>query len=65
MPEPDQQRYCLALTIDGQPAMHGWWENRETADRKFRSWIGEYGSVTGARITLTDQVGDRELAAWP
>ena len=51
MLKPDQQRYHLALTIDGRPAMH--------------SWIGEYGSVTGARITLTDQADDRELAAWP
>lgn len=63
--DPDPPRYHLALTIDGRPTMHGWWQDRTTADRKFRSWIGERGSMPGARITLTDQTTGRELAAWP
>jgi hypothetical protein len=64
MPEADPQRYHLTLTIDGQPAMHGWGGKRATAERKYKGWIGEHGSIAGARITLADTDG-RELAAWP
>ncbi len=46
--------------------MRGWWPDRATAERKFKSWIGERGSVDGARITLTDEAdGGRLLKAWP
>jgi hypothetical protein len=65
MPEPDPQRYHLILAIDGRPTMHGWWQSRDTADRKYLSWIGDYGSTDGARITLTDEHDGRQLAAWP
>lgn len=65
MPQPDPQRYHLLLAIDGRPTMHGWWGNRATADRKFSSWIGDYGSTDGARITLTDETDGQQLAAWP
>lgn len=58
-------RYHLMLAVDGRPTMHGWWAERGTADRKFLSWIGERGSMPGARITLTDEVDGEELAAWP
>jgi hypothetical protein len=64
MPQPDPQRYHLLLTIHGRPTMHGWWGSQATADRKFRSWIGDYGSTAGARITLTDEHDGRQLAAW-
>ncbi|MEU0398377.1 hypothetical protein ABZ208_37680 [Streptomyces sp. NPDC006208] len=57
--------YHLTLTIDGQPTMHGWWEDRAVADRKFLSWIGDYGSTASARITLTDQPSGQKLATWP
>lgn len=62
---PDLPRYHLTLTIDGRPTMHGWWGKRETADRKFLSWIGDYGNTDRARIVLTDQADGRELTAWP
>jgi hypothetical protein len=65
MPEPDPQRYHLLLAIDGRPTMHGWWGSRATVDRKFTTWIGEFGGADGARITLTDETDGRELAAWP
>ncbi|MFI9774037.1 hypothetical protein ACIHCV_04825 [Streptomyces sp. NPDC051956] len=42
--------------------------NRETGQRKFRSWIGSYGSIPGARITLAEQAADEswsDLEAWP
>ncbi|MFF3691003.1 hypothetical protein [Streptomyces sp. NPDC002187] len=65
MPEPGPQRYHLTLTIDGRPTMHGWWADHAVADRKFLSWIGDYGSTAGARITLTGQTDGREPATWP
>ncbi|NWF25214.1 hypothetical protein HW130_02875 [Streptomyces sp. PKU-EA00015] len=65
MPDPDLQRYHLVLTVDGRPVMRGWWADRATADRKFLSWIGERGSRSGVRVTLTDQIDGKELAAWP
>lgn len=58
-------RYHLQLTVDGRPVMHGWWAQHATADRKMAAWIGEYGSLDGARITLTDEEQDQELASWP
>ncbi|GHE15565.1 hypothetical protein [Streptomyces alanosinicus] len=36
-----------------------------TARDKFRRWIGEYGSMPGARLTLTDEETGDVLAAWP
>lgn len=45
--------------------MHGWWAVRATADRKFRMWIGEHGSVAGARVTLVDEETGTTLTTWP
>ncbi|WP_406100854.1 hypothetical protein OG698_01060 [Streptomyces sp. NBC_01003] len=48
--------------------MQGEWSIRETGERKFRSWIGSYGSVPGARVALAEQAADGswvELKAWP
>jgi hypothetical protein len=58
-------RYHLLLTVDGRPVMHGWWAQRPTADRKMASWIGDYGTRDGVRVTLADTVEDREIAEWP
>ncbi|MFC9268889.1 hypothetical protein ACFTXJ_14100 [Streptomyces zhihengii] len=58
-------RYHLQLTIDGRPVMHAWWSTRVTADRKMSAWIGDYGTRDGVRVTLTDTVEGREIAAWP
>jgi hypothetical protein len=44
-------RYHLLLTSDGRPIQHGWWESEATARHKFRRWVGEYGTMPGARIT--------------
>ncbi|MFF4146668.1 hypothetical protein ACFY0A_36225 [Streptomyces sp. NPDC001698] len=62
---PAPERYHLALTADGRPAMHGWWGREATAGRKFRDWVGEYGSARSARITLTDEDTDTVLMVWP
>jgi hypothetical protein len=57
-------RYHLCLTLDGQPAMQGWWAEEEAARKRFTSWIGERGRP-GVRITLVDELEQRELASWP
>jgi hypothetical protein len=45
--------------------MHGWWGDRATAERKFRRWIGEHGTVDGARVVLADEQEQLVLASWP
>ncbi|MBM9623994.1 hypothetical protein ACFQ60_03530 [Streptomyces zhihengii] len=57
-------RHHLLLTIHGKPAMHGWWEKHDTADRMRAAWTGEYGDTPGVRIVLVDQLDDSELS-WP
>ncbi|MFD5566670.1 hypothetical protein [Streptomyces cadmiisoli] len=57
-------RYHLTLTA-GRPIQHGWWDSEQTARRKWSSWVGEYGSMPGARITLVDEEMGTVLADWP
>jgi hypothetical protein len=57
-------RYHLTLTIDGRPAMQGWWARESTARTQFLSWVGNHG-LPGARVTLVDEASGDELAAWP
>ncbi|WP_329576700.1 MULTISPECIES: hypothetical protein [unclassified Streptomyces] len=60
--------YRVTLTTGGAVVMQGEWSIRETAARKFRSWIGSYGSMPGARVALAEQAADEtwtELKAWP
>jgi hypothetical protein len=47
--------------------MHGWWGKRPTAEHQYRSWIGSWGSIDGARIVLAERAGDGEqvIASWP
>ncbi|MFB7732790.1 hypothetical protein ACFC08_00020 [Streptomyces sp. NPDC056112] len=58
-------RFHLILTADGRPVVHGWWDDRGTADRKLAGWVGEYGTLPDARITLVDEETGEELATWP
>ncbi|WP_306192154.1 MULTISPECIES: hypothetical protein [unclassified Streptomyces] len=53
------------MTASDCLVMQGWWESEETARRKFTSWVGEYGSMPGARITLTDEQQGSVLTTWP
>ncbi|WP_185931394.1 hypothetical protein [Streptomyces sp. WAC08401] len=53
------------MTVEGRPLMHGWWGSEATARRKFVAWIGEHGSRTGARVTLTDEETGETLTEWP
>ena len=58
-------RYHLTLTLDGEPAMQGWWAEETVARRKFSSWVGERGNLPGVRITLVDEETGSVLTAWP
>jgi hypothetical protein len=58
-------RYHLSLTLDGRPAMQGWWAREATARRQFSAWVGERGSMPGVRITLVDEEASEQLEAWP
>ncbi|MER5549733.1 hypothetical protein ABT072_46925 [Streptomyces sp. NPDC002589] len=57
--------YHLLLTSEDRLLQHGWWGSGETAHRMFSRWVGEYGSLPGARVTLTDEKTGEQLAAWP
>lgn len=59
------ERYHLLLTSAGRPVQHGWWGSRATADRKFVEWIGEYGALPDARITLVDEETGTVIHRWP
>ncbi|MFF8432442.1 hypothetical protein ACF07Y_46490 [Streptomyces sp. NPDC016566] len=58
-------RYHLALTAAGRAMMHGWWGSETTARRQFSTWVGERGTMPGARITLTDEETGTVLMTWP
>ncbi|MFI1076249.1 hypothetical protein [Streptomyces puniciscabiei] len=58
-------RYHLLLTSGGRPGQHGWWNRGETARDIFRRWVGEYGSMADACVTLTDEETVGVVAAWP
>jgi hypothetical protein len=58
-------RYHLVLAAAGRPIQHGWWNEESTARRKYVSWIGEFGSMPGARVTLTDEETGEQLDEWP
>ncbi|WP_133305499.1 hypothetical protein [Streptomyces sp. AcE210] len=61
-------RYRVTLTTGGAVVMQGAWSNRETGQRKFRSWIGSYGGISEARVVLTERAVDgveKVLMEWP
>ncbi|MFJ4467456.1 hypothetical protein ACIP2X_08150 [Streptomyces sp. NPDC089424] len=58
-------RFHLLLTANGRPVQHGWWGSEEIASGKFRRWVGKYGGMPGARLTLTDEDTDHVLVSWP
>ncbi|MFD7438362.1 hypothetical protein [Streptomyces sp. NPDC059861] len=58
-------RYHLLLATGGRPVQHGWWGSEETGRDKFRRWVGKYGSMPDAHLTLSDEETDHVLAAWP
>lgn len=58
-------RFHLTLSVAGRPVMHGWWSAESTARGKFRTWIGSYGGLPGARVVLADEETGGVLAEWP
>ncbi|MFF5019537.1 hypothetical protein [Streptomyces sp. NPDC001165] len=58
-------RYHLTLGDGDQLMMHGWWDSETTARRQFSTWVGERGTMPGARITLTDEETGTVLTTWP
>ncbi|MFC7018078.1 hypothetical protein ACFQMH_41650 [Streptomyces viridiviolaceus] len=62
--DPDE-RFHLTLTAAGHRTMQGWWRSETVARRKFVAWIGSYGALPNARITLVDEETGIVLATWP
>jgi hypothetical protein len=58
-------RYRVTVAVKGRPVVRGWWAVEATARRKLASWVGEYGSVPGARVTLVDEEQGVTLTSWP
>jgi hypothetical protein len=58
-------RYHLLLTLDGRPAMQGWWSRETTARGRHEAWKRERGKMPGVRITLVDEETGRTLTEWP
>ncbi|MEU1918324.1 hypothetical protein [Streptomyces massasporeus] len=63
----DDERIHLTLSSGRKPVLHGWWGKQPTAEHRYPSWIGSWGSIDGARIVLTERAndGERVLASWP
>jgi hypothetical protein len=59
------ERFHLTLTSADRPVLNGWWADESTARRKHRDWIGEHGSMPGARVTLADEEDVGVLTTWP
>ncbi|MFD5491653.1 hypothetical protein ACFWH4_01595 [Streptomyces sp. NPDC127091] len=61
----NSERFHLTLTSAGRPVQHGWWASEPTARSKFVAWIGEWGDLPDARVTLTDEETGTTLTTWP
>ncbi|MGW3031211.1 hypothetical protein ACWDCB_08235 [Streptomyces sp. NPDC001178] len=58
-------RFHLIISVPGQPALHGWSSDAETARERFAARVSKYEGVPGARIVLVDQAERATLAVWP
>ncbi|WP_405559098.1 hypothetical protein OHV08_34385 [Streptomyces canus] len=45
--------------------MHGWWPLESTARDQLPVWVGSWGSLPDARITLVDEETGETLTTWP
>jgi hypothetical protein len=59
------ERFHVTLTVEDRLLMSGWWPDEATARRKSVRWIGEYGSIPAAHVTLTDKETGTVLTRWP
>jgi acyl-coenzyme A synthetase/AMP-(fatty) acid ligase len=62
---PNPERFHLTLTSAGRPVMHGWWASEATARGMLPAWVGSWGEMPGARITLVDEETGSVLTVWP
>lgn len=58
-------RYHLTLTSTGRPVTHGWWGREADARRKVAAWVGKWGDLPDAHITLVDEGTGETLTQWP
>ena len=58
-------RYHLTLLVKGESAMQGWWPLEPTARDQLPVWVGSWGSLPDARITLVDEETGATLTTWP
>ncbi|MCX5598486.1 hypothetical protein OOK29_10075 [Streptomyces phaeochromogenes] len=61
----DDQRFHLTLHSGDRPVMHGWWAKRPTAESMLPVWVGSWGELPGARVTLVDEGTGVTLTTWP
>jgi hypothetical protein len=58
-------RFHLTLTSAGRPVMHGWWPVEATARVQLSVWVGSWGALPDARISLVDEESGETLTTWP
>lgn len=61
----NDQRYHLTLSSGGRPVAHGWWGSEVIARRKLAAWVGAWGDLPDARLTLDDEETGATLTTWP
>lgn len=59
------ERFHLTLTSAGRPVMQGWWALEATARDQLPVWVGHWGGLPEARITLVDEETGETLTTWP
>jgi hypothetical protein len=45
--------------------MQGWWPLESTALEQLPVWVGSWGELPDARITLVDEETGETLTTWP
>ena len=58
-------RYHLLLAAADQPVQHGWWNSEDAARDMLPVWVGQWGELPGARVTLVDEETGETLTTWP
>jgi hypothetical protein len=61
----NDERYHLTLAAAGRPMMHGWWGSEATARSMLPVWVGNWGGLPDARVTLVDEETGETLTTWP
>jgi hypothetical protein len=45
--------------------MHGWWGIEKTARQQLPVWVGNWGELPTAQVTLVDEETGETLTTWP